>query len=63
MSANHDDEEIWINMVSYKGRQHREEIVEKISNDKECQEIYGKLMSLITPASKFTNGEFRRRNS
>jgi hypothetical protein len=63
MSANHDDEEIWINMVSYKDRQHREEIVAKTSSDKECQEIYGKLMSLITPGSVLTNGEFRRLNS
>ncbi len=63
MSANHDDEEIWINMVSFKGRQHRDEIVAKISSDKECQEVYGKLMSLITPGSGFTNGEFRRLNS
>ncbi|TVP39010.1 DUF1428 family protein [Candidatus Nitrosocosmicus arcticus] len=63
MSANPGDEEIWINMVSYKGRQHRDEIVAKISNDKESQEIYGKLMSLITPGSGLTNGEFMRLNA
>jgi hypothetical protein len=37
---NPEEEDIWINMVTYKDRQHRSEVVEKISNDKECRDIY-----------------------
>jgi hypothetical protein len=58
MSANHDDELIWINTASYKGGQHRDEIETKTSIYKECQGIYGELMSLITPGSTHTNGKF-----
>ena len=56
---NTDEEEIWINMVTYKGRKHRTEVVEKISKDKECQDIYEEFIKLITPGTEFINGEFR----
>jgi hypothetical protein len=59
ISISPDDEEIWINMVTYKDRQHRSEVVEKITKDKECQDIYGELMKLITPDTEFIIGEFR----
>ncbi len=56
---NTDEEEIWINMVTYKGRKHCNEVVEKISKDKECQDIYEEFIKLITPGTEFINGEFR----
>lgn len=56
---NTDEEEIWINMVTYKGRKDRTEVVEKISKDKECQDIYEEFIKLITPGTEFINGEFR----
>ena len=56
---NPDEEEIWINMVTYKNRQHRSKVVEKISKDKECQDIYEEFMKLMTPGTEFVNGEFR----
>jgi uncharacterized protein YbaA (DUF1428 family) len=59
ISINPDEEEIWINMVTYKDRQHRAIVVEKISKDKECQDIYEELMKLITPDTEFIIGEFR----
>ncbi len=59
ISINPDEEEIWINMVTYKGRNHRTEVVEKISKDKECQDIYEEFMKLLTPGTGFINGEFR----
>jgi hypothetical protein len=46
-------------MVTYKGRKHRTEVVEKISKDKECQDIYEEFIKLITPGTEFINGEFR----
>ncbi len=56
---NPDEEEIWINMVTYKHQQHRAEVVEKISKDKECQDIYEQFMKLLTPGTEFINGEFK----
>lgn len=56
---NPEEEDIWINIVTYKDRQHRSEVVEKISNDKECRDIYEEFMKLITPNTYFINGEFR----
>ncbi len=53
------EEDIWINIVTYKDRQHRSKVVEKISKDKECQDIYEEFMQLITPNTEFVNGEFR----
>ncbi|WP_148685667.1 DUF1428 family protein [Candidatus Nitrosocosmicus hydrocola] len=59
ISINPAEEEIWINMVTYKDRQYRAKVVEKISKDKECQDIYAELMKLITPDTEFIVGEFR----
>lgn len=56
---NPDEEEIWINMVTYQHQQHRAEVVEKISKDKECQDIYEEFMKLLTPGTEFINGEFK----
>ena len=46
-------------MVTYKHQQHRAEVVEKISKDKECQDIYEQFMKLLTPGNEFINGEFK----
>jgi hypothetical protein len=56
---NTDEEEIWINIVKYKVLKQRTEVVEKISKDKECQDIYEEFIKLITPGTEFINGEFR----
>jgi len=56
---NPEEEEIWINMVTYKNREHRTKVVEKISNDKECLDIYEELIRLLTPGTGFINGEFK----
>jgi hypothetical protein len=56
---NPDEEEIWINMVTYKHQQHRAEVVEKISKDKDCLDIYEEFMKLLTPGTEFIIGEFR----
>ncbi len=56
---NPDEEEIWINMVTYQHQQYRAEVVEKISKDKECQDIYEEFMKLLTPGTEFINGEFK----
>ena len=59
ISIGPDEEELWINMVTYKDQQHHAGVVKKISKDKECQDIYEELMKLITPDTEFIIGEFR----
>lgn len=59
ISINPGEEEIWINMVTYKNRKHRTKVIEKISTDKECLDIYEELMQLLVPGTGFINGEFR----
>lgn len=58
IQINPDYEEIWVNMVTYRDRKHRLEVVDKISNDRECNHIYEELISLITPDTGFISGEF-----
>lgn len=58
ISINPQEEEIWINMITYKNRKHRTNVVENISNNKECLDIYEEFMQLLTPGTGFVNGEF-----
>ena len=53
-------EDVWINMLSYKDKKHRDEFVTKMSDNKECQEGYEKFTKLITPVSEIITGEFSR---
>jgi hypothetical protein len=46
-------------MVTYKDRHHRLDVVEKISKNRECLDIYEELMKLLTPGTGFINGEFK----
>lgn len=45
-------------MITYKNRKHRTNVVENISNNKECLDIYEEFMQLLTPGTGFVNGEF-----
>lgn len=51
-------EELWMDILSYKNKQHKEEFVSKMSKDKECQEVYAEFTKLLTPGSDVINGEF-----
>lgn len=54
------DEDVWVNILSYKDKRHRNESVAKMSDDKECQEGYEAFAKLVTPGSKIVTGEFKR---
>lgn len=56
------DEDVWVNMLSYKDRKHRDEYIAKMSNNKECQADYEKFTKLITPQSQIITGEFKTLN-
>ena len=60
VSANQDEEKVWIDIVSYKNKEHKDEIMAKMEKDKECQEGYQQFLNLLTPGSSVINGELGR---
>lgn len=55
-----EDENTWINMLSFRDQNHRDEFGTKMSSDKECQNSYEEFTNLITPGSHIITGEFKR---
>jgi len=53
-------EEVWMDLIYYRDRNHRDQFVANMSNNKECQAGYEEFTKLITPGSEIINGEFSR---
>lgn len=53
-----EDEDVWITIMSYREKKHRDEFVAKMSNDKECQQGYEEWAKLLSPNSNVITGEF-----
>ena len=60
VSANQDDDEVWMEIHSYKDRKHADEIQAKIENDENMKPICGQFGDLITPNSEGIMGDFSR---
>jgi uncharacterized protein YbaA (DUF1428 family) len=58
-SANQ-DEEIWIESIYYKDRQHMKEVMSKLERDERMGESMKQSMALLPPGAKFIMGEFER---
>ncbi len=59
VSANQ-DEEVWLEIQSYRDRKHRDEVMANMEKDKNCESLYQQYLTLITPGSRTTIGEFSR---
>jgi uncharacterized protein YbaA (DUF1428 family) len=59
LSAN-PDEEVWLELLSYRDRNHREEVGANTQNDKSASQLMKQFMDLITPGSSCAVGEFSR---
>ncbi len=57
ISAN-EDEEVWLEIQSYKNSQHVKEFIDKMKNDKSMETLYKEFMDLITPGSVISFGGF-----
>jgi uncharacterized protein YbaA (DUF1428 family) len=57
ISAN-DDEEVWLEIQSYKNSQHVNEFIDKMKDDKSIETLYKEFMNLITPGSVVSFGGF-----
>jgi uncharacterized protein YbaA (DUF1428 family) len=50
ISAN-DDEDVWLEIQSYRDAKHVQEVMEAMEGDKKANELYKEAMELITPGS------------
>lgn len=58
ISANPDEEEVWVELLSYRDKKHKDEVMEKMKNDKNCEQGFQQFMKLITPGSSVIIGDF-----
>jgi uncharacterized protein YbaA (DUF1428 family) len=59
VSANQ-DEEVWMELIFYRDRNHRDEVIAKMQNDENMERLYKQSVDLLSPGSSFVMGEFSR---
>ena len=59
VSANQ-DEEVWMELIFYRDRKHKEEVATKIQNDERMGSLWQRSMDLVSPGTAFIMGEFSR---
>src|SRR5918999_6457884 len=52
VSANQ-DEEVWLELIFYKDRKHRDEVGRKMQNDENMERLYKQSVDLLSPGSRF----------
>ncbi|MGI0050447.1 MAG: DUF1428 family protein [Nitrososphaeraceae archaeon] len=62
VSANPNEEEIWVELLSYRDKKHKDEVMKKMKDDKNLEQSYRQFLDLITPGSKVIYGDFSRLN-
>ncbi len=60
VSANQDEQEVWMELIFYRDRNHRDEISAKMQNDENMERLYKQSVDLLSPGSSFVMGEFSR---
>ncbi len=58
--ADQNEEEVWLEIQSYRDRKHLEQVGEKMKTDKSMEEESQQFLNLITPGSRCSFGEFSR---
>jgi uncharacterized protein YbaA (DUF1428 family) len=58
LSANQDDEEVWMELIFYRDRKHRDEVSAKMQNDESMGPLFQQSINLITSGTSFIMGEF-----
>ena len=59
VSANQDEEEVWMEQIFYRDSKHRDECMAMCGNDENMNRLYKQFMNLIMPGSAIM-GEFSR---
>lgn len=60
VSSNQDDEEVWVELESYRDRKHRDEVIAKIEQDAGAGPLFGQVLSLMTQGYSCIMGELSR---
>lgn len=60
ISANGDEEEVWLEIQSYRDHKHLEEVGTKMMSNEKMKAEGQQFMNLITPGSRCSFGEFNR---
>ena len=60
ISADEEEEEVWLEIQSYRDRKHLEEVGTKMMSDEKMKSEGQQFMNLITPGSRCSFGEFNR---
>jgi uncharacterized protein YbaA (DUF1428 family) len=55
-----DDEEVWLELILYRDREHKDEIGTKMRNDESMGPLYQQSLNLVAPGTGFILGEFTR---
>jgi uncharacterized protein YbaA (DUF1428 family) len=58
--ANQDEEEVWLELQSYRDQKHLEDAMAKMENDQIGPQLFREFMDLITPGSGVIMGDFSR---
>jgi uncharacterized protein YbaA (DUF1428 family) len=59
LAANQDDE-VWLELIFYQDRKHRDEVEVKMQNDESMAPLFQQSLDLLSPGSSFIMGEFSR---
>jgi uncharacterized protein YbaA (DUF1428 family) len=54
------DEELWLELIVYRDRKHKDEVSEKMRNDERMGTLWQRSMELVSPGTGFIMGEFNR---
>jgi uncharacterized protein YbaA (DUF1428 family) len=54
------DEEVWIESIYYRDRQHMKEVIVKMEKDERSGQMMKESMDLLPPSAKFIVGDFER---
>jgi uncharacterized protein YbaA (DUF1428 family) len=54
------DEEVWLELLLYRDRKHKDEVGEKMRNDERMGALWQQSVALISPRTDFIMGEFSR---
>jgi uncharacterized protein YbaA (DUF1428 family) len=60
ISANEDEEEVWVEILSYRDRKHLDEYCQKCQSNESMRRLWEKVVNLGTPGTSMIMGDFSR---
>jgi uncharacterized protein YbaA (DUF1428 family) len=54
------DEEVWMELIFYRDRKHKDEVAAKIRNDERMGSLWQRSIELVSPGTGFIMGQFSR---